>query len=42
MAYGSNPTAQGVGAGEAAIKRFTEMIIDRMEQMKGSDWKKGG
>lgn len=41
MAYGSNSTAQGISAGDAAIKRFTEMIIDRMEQMKGADWKKG-
>ena len=41
MAYGSNSTAQGISAGDAAIKRFTEMIIERMEQMKGADWKKG-
>ena len=41
MAYGSDPTAQGVSAGDAALRRFTEMIVDRMEQMKGSGWKKG-
>ena len=28
-------------AGQTAIDRFTEMMIDRMEQMKASDWQKG-
>ena len=41
MAYGSKSTAQGGNAGDAALKRFSDMIIERMEQMKGSDWKKG-
>jgi antirestriction protein ArdC len=27
--------------GEAAVERFTEMMIDRMQQMKASDWKQG-
>lgn len=29
-----------VSAGQAALDRFTQMMIDRMEQMKASDWKK--
>lgn len=32
---------QTVGAGQAALDRFAQMMIDRMEQMKASDWKKG-
>lgn len=32
---------QTVGAGQAALDRFAQMMIDRMEQMKGTDWKKG-
>lgn len=35
MASGYNTT------GQAALDRFTEMMIGRMEQMKSSDWKKG-
>ncbi len=39
MAYGTNfPSGTG---GQAALDRFTEMMIERMEQMKSSDWKKG-
>lgn len=29
------------GAGQVALDRFAEMMIDRMEQMKNSDWKQG-
>lgn len=29
------------GAGQAALDRFTEMMIERMEQMKATGWKKG-
>lgn len=29
------------GAGQAALDRFAEMMIGRMEQMKASDWKQG-
>jgi len=29
------------GAGQVALDRFAEMMIDRMEQMKDSDWKQG-
>ena len=36
MASGYNNSA-----GQAALDRFTEMMIGRMEQMKASDWKKG-
>lgn len=39
MAYGTN-SPSGIG-GQAALDRFTEMMIGRMEQMKSSDWKKG-
>lgn len=39
MAYGTN-SPSGTG-GQAALGRFTEMMIERMEQMKSSDWKKG-
>lgn len=44
MAFGmtENPRPQQtVGAGQAALDRFAQMMIDRMEQMKASDWKKG-
>lgn len=34
----SNSTA---GAGQLALDRFAEMMIERMEQMKASDWKQG-
>lgn len=39
MAYGTN-SPLGTG-GQAALDRFTEMMIERMEQMKSSDWQKG-
>ena len=39
MAYGTN-SPSGTG-GQAALDRFTEMMIERMEQMKSSDWQKG-
>lgn len=39
MASGTNPSS--ASSGQAAIDRFAEMMIWRMEQMKASDWKKG-
>ena len=39
MAYVTN-SPSGTG-GQAALDRFTEMMIERMEQMKSSDWQKG-
>ncbi|WP_303072351.1 ArdC family protein [Bacteroides fluxus] len=39
MAYGTN-SPSGT-SGQAALDRFAEMMIERMEQMKSSDWKKG-
>ena len=39
MAYGTN-SPSGTG-GQAAHDRVTEMMIERMEQMKSSDWQKG-
>lgn len=44
MASGYKPKSSGqqtAGAGQAALDRFTEMMIGRMEQMKASDWKQG-
>lgn len=38
MAYGTNASGN---AGQAAIDRFAEMMIARMEQMKDAGWKKG-
>ena len=35
-----NPSASG-NAGQVALDKFAAMMIDRMEQMKASDWKKG-
>ncbi len=42
MASGTSyyPSASG-NAGQAALDKFASMMIDRMEQMKASDWKKG-
>ena len=42
MASGTsyNPSASG-NAGQVALDKFAAMMIDRMEQMKASDWKKG-
>ena len=39
MAFG-NPSSSG-NAGQAAIEKFAEMMILRMEQMKAIDWKQG-
>ena len=41
MAYGTNPTSSTGNAGQVALDRFAEMMIERMEQMKSSDWKQG-
>ena len=43
MASGTNFSFPGKseGAGHVALDRFAEMMINRMEQMKDSDWKKG-
>ena len=41
MAYGTNPTATSGNAGQVALDRFAKMMIERMEQMKETGWKKG-
>lgn len=43
MASGTKFSFPGTtaGAGQVALDRFAEMMIDRMEQMKDSDWKQG-
>lgn len=43
MASGTKFSFPGTsaGAGQVALDRFAEMMIDRMEQMKNSDWKQG-
>ena len=44
MAFGYKSKSgipQTGGAGQAALDRFAEMMIGRMEQMKASDWKQG-
>lgn len=43
MASGTKfPSSNGTaGAGQLALDRFAEMMIERMEQMKASDWKQG-
>lgn len=43
MASGTNFSFPGKseGAGQVALDRFAEMMIDRMEQMKDTDWRKG-
>lgn len=33
--------ASGTNSGQQALDRFAEMMIERMEQMKASDWKQG-
>ena len=38
MASGTNPSGN---SGQAAIDRFAEMMIERMQQMKDTGWKKG-
>lgn len=43
MASGTKFSFPGstAGAGQVALDRFAEMMIDRMEKMKDSDWKQG-
>ena len=42
MAFGTKYTTSSNGnAGQVALDRFAEMMIERMEQMKSSDWKQG-
>lgn len=43
MASGTKFSFPGstAGAGQVALDRFAEMMIERMEQMKDSDWKQG-
>ena len=43
MASGTNFSFPGKseGAGQVALDRFAEMMIDRMQRMKDSDWKQG-
>lgn len=43
MASGTKfPSSNGTaGAGQLALDRFAEMMIERMEQMKASDWEQG-
>lgn len=33
--------ASGTSSGQQAVERFVQMMIERMEQMKASDWKQG-
>lgn len=33
--------ASGTNSGQQALERFVQMMIERMEQMKASDWKQG-
>lgn len=39
MAYQNNSTAQS--ASDKAIEKFTEMMINRLEEAKDNDWKRG-
>lgn len=41
MAYGTNSLSSSGGSGQAALERFTAMMIERMRQMKETGWKKG-
>ena len=41
MAFGTNPSSSTGNAGQVALDRFAEMMIERMEHMKSSDWKQG-
>ena len=41
MAYGTNSQSGSGGAGQTALDRFAEMMIERMQQMKDTGWKKG-
>ncbi len=39
MASGTNGASNS--SGQQALDRFAQMMIERMERMKGSDWEKG-
>lgn len=39
MASGTNGASNS--SGQQALDRFAQMMIERMEKMKGSDWEKG-
>ena len=43
MAFGTKSVSSGTtaSAGQVALDRFAEMMIERMEQMKADDWKQG-
>lgn len=41
MAYGTDSPSSSGGSGQAALERFTAMMIERMQQMKETGWKKG-
>ena len=41
MAFGTNFPSSNGNAGQVALDRFAEMMIERMKQMKDSDWKQG-
>lgn len=41
MASGISTLSSNGNGGQAALDRFAEMMIERMEQMKASDWKQG-
>lgn len=41
MAYGTNSLSSSGGSVQAALERFTAMMIERMRQMKETGWKKG-
>ena len=38
MAFGTNGSG---GSGQQAVDRFAEMMIERMEKMKDSEWRQG-
>ena len=38
---GSTTSGEHKSAGQKAVDKFTEMMINRMEEMKAGDWKKG-
>ncbi|MDY4020095.1 MAG: zincin-like metallopeptidase domain-containing protein [Prevotella sp.] len=41
MASGTDERSSGISSGQAALDRFAAMMIERMEQMKSTGWKKG-
>ena len=41
MGSGISTLSSNGNGGQAALDRFAEMMIERMEQMKASDWKQG-